>query len=93
MSKQHKPFIINGETVHARNKAWAAITAVKQEIVSSEDPVIVTDPKTNEQTTFIMGIQSGYWKARRQEPKTDGGDHEPTIVDTLVGSWSAMSGR
>ena len=76
MSKTHKPFIINGdETVFARNKAWAAITAVKQEIVSGEDPVTVLDPDTNEQSTFIMGIQSGYWKARRQE-KTDGDEHE-----------------
>ena len=76
MSKQHKPFIINGETVHARNKAWAAITAVKQEIVSGEDPVIVTDPKDDTETTFIMGIQSGYWKARRQEHQIDWGEHE-----------------
>ena len=76
MSKTHKPFIINGEeTVFARNKAWAAIAAVKQEIVSGEDLVVVTDPDTNEQSTFIMGIQSGYWKARRQE-KTDGAEHE-----------------
>jgi len=76
MGKQHKPFIINGdETVFARNKAWAAITAVKQEIVSGEDPVIVTDPRDDTETTFIMGIQSGYWKARRQE-KTDGAEHE-----------------
>jgi len=75
VSKTHKPFIINDEIVYARNKAWAAITAVKQEIVSGEDPVVVTDPDTNEQSTFIMGIQSGYWKARRQE-KTDGAEHE-----------------
>jgi hypothetical protein len=71
----HKPFIINDKTVHARNKAWAAITAVKQEIVSGEDPVIVTDPRDDTETTFIMGMQSGYWKARRQE-KTDGTEHE-----------------
>jgi len=76
VSKTHKPFIINGdETVFARNKAWAAITAVKQDIVSGEDPVTVLDPDTSEQSTFIMGIQSGYWKARRQE-KTDGAEHE-----------------
>lgn len=77
MSKTHKPFIINGkETVYARNKAWAAIAAVKQEIVSGEDLVVVTDPDTNEQSTFIMGIQSGYWRAYRQEKQTDGCVHE-----------------
>lgn len=76
MGNQHKPFIINGdETVWARNKAWAAIAAVKQEIVSGEDLVVVTDPSDDTQSTFIMGIQSGYWKARRQE-KTDGAEHE-----------------
>lgn len=77
MSKTHKPFIINGEdTVYARNKAWAAIAAVKQEIVSGEELVVVTDPDTNEQSTFIMGIQSGYWRAYRQEKQPDGGVHE-----------------
>ena len=78
MSKTHKPFIINGEeTVFARNKAWAAIAAVKQEIVSGEDLVVVTDPDTNEQSTFVMGIQSGYWRAYRQENKqTDRVEHE-----------------
>ena len=75
MGKQHKQFDVNGETVWARNKAWAAITAVKQEIVSGEELVVVTDLETNEQSTFIMGIQSGYWRAYRQE-KTDGVEHE-----------------
>lgn len=77
MSKTHKPFIINSEeTVFARNKAWAAITAVKQEIVSGEDLVVVTDPADDTQSTFIMGIQSGYWKAYRQEQQTDRVEHE-----------------
>ena len=77
MSKTHKPFIINGEeTVFARNKAWAAIAAVKQEIVSGEDLVVVTDPSDNTQSTFVMGIQSGYWRAYRQEQQHDGGVHE-----------------
>jgi len=77
MGKQHKPFIINGEeTVFARNKAWAAIAAVKQEIVSGEDLVVVTDPSDNTQSTFIMGIQSGYWRAYRQDNKTDRVEHE-----------------
>ena len=76
MSKTHKPFIINGdETVFARNKAWAAIAAVKQEIVSGEDLVVVTDPSDDTQSTFIMGIQSGYWRAYRQK-QTDGVEHE-----------------
>ena len=75
MSKTHKPFIINDEIVYARNKAWAAIAAVKQEIVSGEDLVVVTDPSDDTQSTFIMGIQSGYWRAYRQE-KTDGVEHE-----------------
>ena len=76
MSKQHKQFEVNGETVWARNKAWAAIAAVKQEIVSGEDLVVVTDLETNEQSTFIMGIQSGYWRAYRQTNQSDGGVHE-----------------
>ena len=75
MGKQHKQFDVNGEIVFARNKAWAAITAVKQEIVSGEELVVVTDPADSTQSTFIMGVQSGYWKAYRQE-KTDGAEHE-----------------
>ena len=78
MSKTHKPFIINGdETVFARNKAWAAITAVKQWVVSDEYPITVTDPTDGTQSTFIIGVQSGYWKAYRQDKKrTDGTEHE-----------------
>ncbi len=75
-----RPFIVNEETVFARNKAWAAIAAVRQEIVSGEDPVTVLDPDTDTVATFCMRLQSGYWRAQKIDDgvnhNTDGSEHE-----------------